>query len=84
MSKIERMLIEDFEYPKGDGVIQIDITDLRDIVDEMRKDFPKFKQFELPTINGIEIDWKTACKMMEAQIIKRENWYNKWLVIENE
>jgi len=59
--------------------VLISLKQITDVIDEMRKEFPKFKQFELPTIDGIEVDWKKTCRMMEQRTIEREKWFEKWL-----
>lgn len=76
---LDRIIIQSIWRSQYPNEISINEEALEQTLDEMRKEFPKFKQFELPTIDDIKIDWKKACKMMELQTIKREKWFTKWL-----
>ena len=48
-----------------------------DILDEVRKEFPKVSQKWVPT-KGKRVDWKRLCLQMEQKIIEFENFGKKW------
>ena len=69
-------------FPTADrAIIRSKVVEVLDEIEKLTKkmcqEFPKFEQVELDVNEKGEIDWESACRMMEQRTIQRERWFKE-------